>query len=48
MPGVYQLSPDMLLQDLKKTWSGALHAILLFGIPDKKDRSGRKRTKKNA
>lgn len=40
MPGVFQLSVDQLLVDLKQTTGAGIPAILLFGIPSKKDPVG--------
>ena len=37
MPGVFQLSPDELLREATKAHALGVPAILLFGIPDKKD-----------
>ncbi len=37
MPGVFQLSPDELLRDATAAHEAGVPAILLFGIPDKKD-----------
>ena len=37
MPGVFQLSPDELLRDATAARAAGVPAILLFGIPDKKD-----------
>ena len=37
MPGVYQLSPDELVRDAEKAHAAGVPAVLLFGIPDKKD-----------
>jgi porphobilinogen synthase len=37
MPGVFQLSPDELLRDAERAHSLGVPAVLLFGIPDKKD-----------
>lgn len=40
MPGQFQLSPDMLLKDVKEPVERGIPAILLFGIPEKKDAVG--------
>ncbi len=40
MPGQYQLSPDMLVKELKEPVQRGIPAILLFGIPEKKDSKG--------
>ncbi len=37
MPGVFQLSPDELLKEATHAFKAGLPAVLLFGIPDKKD-----------
>jgi porphobilinogen synthase len=37
MPGVFQLSPDELLREAARANALGVPAILLFGIPDKKD-----------
>src|SRR5271170_1828020 len=37
MPGVFQLSPDEIVHEAEKAHALGVPAILLFGIPDKKD-----------
>jgi porphobilinogen synthase len=37
MPGVFQLSPDEMLRESKQAYEAGVPAVLLFGIPDKKD-----------
>lgn len=37
MPGVFQFSPDELLREAEKAHAVGVPAVLLFGIPDKKD-----------
>jgi porphobilinogen synthase len=37
MPGVFQLSPDEVLREAEKAHQLGVPAVLLFGIPDKKD-----------
>jgi porphobilinogen synthase len=37
MPGVFQFSPDELLREAARAHARGIPAILLFGIPDKKD-----------
>ncbi len=37
MPGVFQLSPDELLKEAHEAFDLGVPAVLLFGIPDKKD-----------
>jgi porphobilinogen synthase len=41
MPGVHQLSIDELLKECGQTIDAGVNAVLLFGIPDKKDAEGR-------
>lgn len=40
MPGQFQLSPDMLLKELEEPVDRGIPAVLLFGIPNKKDPVG--------
>ena len=37
MPGVFQLSPDEVLREAARVHALGVPAVLLFGIPDKKD-----------
>ena len=37
MPGVFQLSPDEIVREAARAHTHGIAAILLFGIPDKKD-----------
>jgi porphobilinogen synthase len=37
MPGVFQLSPDELLREASRAFAAGVPAVLLFGIPDRKD-----------
>ena len=37
MPGVFQLSPDELLREAIRAHTLGVPAVLLFGIPDRKD-----------
>jgi porphobilinogen synthase len=37
MPGVFQLSPDEILKEVESALAASVRAVLLFGIPDKKD-----------
>ncbi len=37
MPGVFQLSPDELVREAARAHTYGIPAVLLFGIPDKKD-----------
>lgn len=47
MPGVYRVSPDMLLEEALSLQKLGLRRVLLFGIPDKKDKHGSNAYKKN-
>ncbi|MFZ5644019.1 MAG: porphobilinogen synthase [Bacillota bacterium] len=40
MPGVYNLSVDLLLEEVQKVKEANIPAVLLFGIPDQKDPAG--------
>jgi porphobilinogen synthase len=40
MPGVYQLSVDLLVEECKEVASLGIPAVILFGIPKKKDEKG--------
>ncbi len=40
MPGCFQLSPDVLVQEVEEPVARGIPAILLFGIPEKKDPVG--------
>jgi porphobilinogen synthase len=40
MPGHFQLSPDLLVKHLKEPVERGIPAVLLFGIPEKKDAVG--------
>jgi len=37
MPGVFQFSPDEMVREAEKAHAAGVPAVLLFGIPDKKD-----------
>lgn len=37
MPGVFQLSPDEVLKEAVRAHTAGVPAVLLFGIPDRKD-----------
>src|SRR5437773_1218930 len=37
MPGVFQLSPDEIIREASQAHSLGVPAVLLFGIPDRKD-----------
>ncbi|MBI4964855.1 MAG: porphobilinogen synthase [Desulfomonile tiedjei] len=47
MPGQYQISPDVLVRELKEPVDRGIPAILLFGIPQKKDAVGSEGYAKN-
>ena len=47
MPGHFQLSTDMLLRELKEPVERGIPAIMLFGIPEKKDAVGSEAYAKN-
>src|SRR5258706_6258291 len=40
MPGVFQLSPDELVREAARAHESGVPAVLLFGIPDRKDAKG--------
>ncbi len=40
MPGVQQLSPDQIVLAAREAWSEGVPAVILFGIPEKKDAEG--------
>lgn len=40
MPGVYQLSLNMLHEELKTTYDAGIRAVMFFGIPNEKDACG--------
>ncbi len=40
MPGNYQFSPDMLVEEARELYGLGIPAIILFGIPDTKDAEG--------
>lgn len=40
MPGVYQMSPDVLAQEVREVESLGIAGVILFGIPAKKDEIG--------
>ena len=45
MPGVFQLSPDEILREAAAAHALGIAAVLLFGIPDKKDAKGKRRVR---
>jgi porphobilinogen synthase len=40
MPGVARLSVDLLIEEAKTVWAAGVPAVLLFGLPQKKDDTG--------
>jgi porphobilinogen synthase len=40
MPGVYQLSVDLLVKEVKRAYKAGIISVILFGIPQKKDAEG--------
>src|SRR5512133_64132 len=40
MPGNYQLSVELLVEECKNIYAAGIKAVLLFGIPDHKDEDG--------
>jgi porphobilinogen synthase len=40
MPGCFQLSPDLIVEEARELASVGVPAIILFGIPDRKDAEG--------
>ena len=40
MPGIFQFSVDMLSEELERVRAAGVRAVLLFGIPEKKDEIG--------
>jgi len=40
MPGIYQLSLNMLHEELKATYEAGIRAVMFFGIPNEKDACG--------
>ncbi len=40
MPGVARLSVDLLVEEVKPVWEAGVPAVLLFGLPQKKDDTG--------
>jgi porphobilinogen synthase len=40
MPGCFQLSPDLVVEDARELASLGVPAVILFGIPDRKDADG--------
>jgi len=40
MPGVSRLSVDFLVEEVKSVWDAGVPAVLIFGLPQKKDQTG--------
>ena len=40
MPGIFQMSPDVLAEEVKEVADLGIGGVILFGIPDKKDEVG--------
>jgi porphobilinogen synthase len=40
MPGHYRFSPDVVIREAEEIWSMGIPAVILFGIPEKKDPVG--------
>ncbi|MHC4164787.1 MAG: porphobilinogen synthase [Planctomycetota bacterium] len=40
MPGVFRFSADELAEEAKRIWDAGVPAVILFGIPDRKDARG--------
>lgn len=47
MPGIYQLPQKELLEEAEEAWNAGIKAILLFGIPKKKDNRASEAYNKN-
>src|SRR5512137_2367010 len=47
MPGIYQFSPEGLLKEIDEVAGLSIPAVLLFGIPEKKDETGSGAVNKN-
>jgi len=47
MPGIFQLSIDLLIEEIKEVNDLGIPAVLLFGIPEKKDERGSEAYNKN-
>src|ERR1700683_1021836 len=41
MPGVAQMSVDNVVAEARETWAAGVPAVILFGIPERKDAMGR-------
>ena len=40
MPGIFQMSPDLIIKEIEEVSALGIPAVLLFGIPKKKDEKG--------
>ena len=40
MPGVAQMSVDNVIAEARETWAAGVPAVILFGIPERKDANG--------
>src|SRR5271156_6144884 len=40
MPGVAQMSVDNIVAEARETWAAGVPAVILFGIPERKDAQG--------
>ncbi len=40
MPGNFHFSPDRLVEEVASAWEDGVRAVILFGIPDRKDDAG--------
>src|SRR5437016_9283457 len=40
MPGVAQLSPDLIVEEAQKAFKAGVRSVILFGIPSDKDAQG--------
>ena len=47
MPGIYRFSPDTVVREVREATRQGIRAVLLFGVPDKKDRDGTDAYKKD-
>ena len=47
MPGIYRFSPDAVVREAREATRQGIRAVILFGVPDKKDRDGTDAYKKD-
>ena len=47
MPGVYRFSPDTLIREARELVKLGIRAVLIFGLPEKKDSAGSKAYEEN-